>query len=75
MNSEFTKLISLVVKDVRINKDISTKKNGKINTVKEAMTPERIMDFRNKKVPSFITSFAQANIFSLYLSKINLWFF
>lgn len=60
LNSEFTKLISLVVKDVRINKDITTREsatNG--NTVKNQSITENVMDFRDKKVPYFITSFAQ----------------
>lgn len=45
-NSEVTKLITLVVRDVRIDKDI-------------AQAPSRRLDFRGKKVPHFITTFAQ----------------
>lgn len=64
MNSEFTKLISLVVKDVRINKDISTRKNENIEELIQSQSiKENMTDFRDKKVPYFITSFAQVRQF------------
>ncbi|CAH1098513.1 unnamed protein product [Psylliodes chrysocephalus] len=53
LNSDLTKLVTLMVKDVRINKDLSTKK------VEEISTNDKIIDFREKQVPHFINSFAQ----------------
>lgn len=53
LNSEITKLITLVVKDVRINKDICDE-NQKIDSFKKES-----IDFRGKKIPHFITTFAQ----------------
>lgn len=44
-----------MVKDVRINKDLSTKK------VEEISTNDKIIDFREKQVPHFINSFAQVS--------------
>ncbi|CAG9863492.1 unnamed protein product [Phyllotreta striolata] len=53
LNSELTKLITLMVKDVRINKDLSTKK------LEEASINDTLLDFRDKQVPHFINTFAQ----------------
>ncbi|CAG9773769.1 unnamed protein product [Ceutorhynchus assimilis] len=55
LNSELTKLITLVVKDVRINKSLS--KNSRVTTMEKSK--ENILDFRKKKVPHFINTFAQ----------------
>ncbi|XP_056639867.1 protein hobbit [Diorhabda sublineata] len=53
LNSDLTKLVTLVVRDVRINKDLSSK------IVDTSVTSESIIDFREKQVPHFINSFAQ----------------
>lgn len=55
LNSELTKLITLVIKDVRINKTLST--NESSNSQNDV--DNDILDFRDKKVPHFINSFAQ----------------
>ncbi|XP_074027559.1 bridge-like lipid transfer protein family member hobbit isoform X2 [Leptinotarsa decemlineata] len=57
LNSELTKLVTLVVRDVRINKDLSSK-NVDESTKYSPQTKSDI-DFRDNKVPHFITSFAQ----------------
>ncbi|CAG9838728.1 unnamed protein product [Diabrotica balteata] len=54
LNSDLTKLVTLMVKDVRINKDLSTKVPEDTSVVSN-----NIIDFREKKVPHFINSFAQ----------------
>ncbi|CAG9812625.1 unnamed protein product [Phaedon cochleariae] len=57
LNSELTKLVTLVVKDVRINKDLSTSKI--VEQFENPSECNKVIDFREKKVPYFITSFAQ----------------
>ncbi|KAG5900629.1 hypothetical protein JTB14_005906 [Gonioctena quinquepunctata] len=57
LNSELTKLVTLMVKDVRINKDLSPKKIEK--PVTDPSKTSNFVDFRDTKVPHFITSFAQ----------------
>ncbi|XP_066139777.1 protein hobbit isoform X1 [Euwallacea fornicatus] len=56
LNSELTKLITLVVKDVTIKKQLTP--NSPNFTHPPENNPE-IGDFREKKVPHFINSFAQ----------------
>ncbi|KAF5270674.1 hypothetical protein FQA39_LY01412 [Lamprigera yunnana] len=51
-NSDLTKLVTLVIKDVRINKDIVANKITSAQSNNE-------LDFRNTKVPHFINTFAQ----------------
>ncbi|KAJ8927261.1 hypothetical protein NQ314_020312 [Rhamnusium bicolor] len=58
INSELTKLVTLVVRDVRINKDLTT---NNVEFVKNPSKPKDLIDFRDKKVPHFITSFAQVS--------------
>lgn len=55
-NSELTKLVTLIVKDVRINKDIC--QNGPDNYDFQNLA-EKSIDFRGKKIPNIITTFAQ----------------
>ena len=55
LNSELTKLVTLVVKDVRINKDIGQNPDFVSNSEYNP-TP---LDFRDKKIPHFINTFAQ----------------
>lgn len=54
-----TKLITLVVKDVRINKDIGHK------------AVDKKFDFHGKKVPHFITTFAQFMAVHVYNVSAN----
>ncbi|KAJ8969074.1 hypothetical protein NQ317_001149 [Molorchus minor] len=56
LNSDLTKLVTLVVRDVRINKDLSTKATEELEC---KAIPKDLIDFRDNKVPYFITSFAQ----------------
>ncbi|CAH0563741.1 unnamed protein product [Brassicogethes aeneus] len=63
LNSELTKLITLVVKDVRINKDISLNDDSIDNTQVDRKEP---IEFRNKKVPHFINTFAQFMAVHIY---------
>ncbi|XP_025831839.1 protein KIAA0100 [Agrilus planipennis] len=61
-NSELTKLVTLVVKDVRVNKDI-----GKSESDWGRVSNQKIyMDFREKKIPHFITTFAQFMAVHIY---------
>ncbi|RZC33587.1 UPF0378 protein -like [Asbolus verrucosus] len=55
LNSELTKLVTLVVKDVRINKDIGQSPD----LLSVAENSRNSLDFRDKKVPHFINTFAQ----------------
>lgn len=48
-----------MVKDVRINKDLSTKNEDEF--VEKPGKPKGFIEFRDKKVPHFITSFAQVS--------------
>ncbi|KAJ8953880.1 hypothetical protein NQ318_019120 [Aromia moschata] len=57
LNSELTKLVTLVVRDVRINKDLSTKASDGVE--ENRGNAADLIDFRDKKVPHFITGFAQ----------------
>lgn len=49
--------MTLVVKDVRINKDVGGKVGKKDVNAKDISEQE--LDFRNKKIPHFVTTFAQ----------------
>ncbi|XP_017781578.1 PREDICTED: protein KIAA0100 [Nicrophorus vespilloides] len=69
-NSEVTKLVTLVVKDVRINKDVGTHQQEQIVPV--AQSRGNPMDFRNKKIPRFITTFAQFMAIHVYNISANL---
>lgn len=60
LNSELTKLVTLVVKDVRINKRIASDELS--NETPTEKQNQNILDFREKKVPHFINSFAQVRI-------------
>lgn len=55
LNSDLTKLITLVVRDVRINKDLQS--NSNLDEINDEDNEE--LDFRDKKVPHFINTFAQ----------------
>lgn len=55
-----TKLLSINTKDIRINKDINKKFPSKKSAEKYVKTQkQKILDFRNKKVPPSIIKFAQ----------------
>ncbi|CAH2014141.1 unnamed protein product [Acanthoscelides obtectus] len=66
LNSELTKLVTLVVKDVRINKDLSEKSLDNYNSNHSI---SEVIDFRDKKVPHFINSFAQ--FMSVYIYNVS----
>ncbi|KAB0794090.1 hypothetical protein PPYR_13710 [Photinus pyralis] len=66
LNSDLTKLVTLVVKDVRINKDII---EFEPNEVADDIQP---VDFRDKKVPPFINTFAQFMAVHVYNVSIML---
>ncbi|EFA07873.1 UPF0378 protein KIAA0100-like Protein [Tribolium castaneum] len=55
LNSELTKLVTLVVKDVRVNKDIGQSSDF----MAVAGNGRKTIDFRDKKIPHFINTFAQ----------------
>lgn len=56
-NSDLTKLVTLIVKDVRINKDIGIHEKDDLLSVDEKT--QNTLDFRDKKIPNFINTFAQ----------------
>ena len=68
-SSEVTKLLALVVRDVRINKDVggadSKKDNDRISSSLEADAARHI-NFNNKKVPPAIITFAQFMAVHIY---------
>jgi hypothetical protein len=68
LNSELTKLVTLVVKDVRINKDIG--ENSDFMSVAE--NSRNSLDFRDKKIPHFINTFAQVNTHHRFFSSHTL---
>lgn len=57
LNSDLTKLVTLYVKDVRINKDIGVNESDELLSVDEKT--QNTLDFRDKKIPNFINTFAQ----------------
>lgn len=66
LNSEVSKLLSITIRDIRINKDINevvvTDSNGSQTTEDDPSDPNLdVCDFRNKKVPPSIIKFAQVN--------------
>lgn len=65
-NSEVSKLLSITIRDIRINKDINDSTNGANpepnggrNDDNTADSKMNVCDFRNKKVPPSIIKFAQ----------------
>lgn len=58
-----SKLLSITIRDIRVNKDINESINGESITNQQndidADPNLGIVDFRNKKVPSSIVKFAQ----------------
>ncbi|XP_076275427.1 bridge-like lipid transfer protein family member hobbit isoform X2 [Rhynchophorus ferrugineus] len=60
LNSELTKLITLVVKCVRIKKTLTRKPKNNETVKKE------VLDFRQKTIPNFINSFAQFMAVHIY---------
>uniref|UniRef100_A0A1A9X0V8 FMP27/BLTP2/Hobbit GFWDK motif-containing RBG unit domain-containing protein n=1 Tax=Glossina brevipalpis TaxID=37001 RepID=A0A1A9X0V8_9MUSC len=64
-NTEVTKLLSIYVKDIRINKDIQTKNDEHIedfigrSRCKTESAVKNVLDFRHAKVPPSILTFAQ----------------
>lgn len=63
-NSEVSKLLSITIRDIRVNKDINetaaTDANGGRTNDDDAIDPNlNVCDFRNKKVPPSIIKFAQ----------------
>lgn len=55
LNSDLTKFVTLVVKDVRINKDIGEEDEALLNEKQ----PYKPLDFRDKQVPKLINTFVQ----------------
>lgn len=71
-NSEVSKLLSITIRDIRINKDINEANaaDGASDRTSEDNSTEpnlNVCDFRNKKVPPSIIKFAQVNFFSLQI--------
>ncbi|XP_060521817.1 protein hobbit [Cylas formicarius] len=62
LNSELTKLITLVIKDVNIKDTRHIKPSKAAHNVEE----KKLLDFREKKVPYFINSFAQFMAVHIY---------
>lgn len=65
-NSEVSKLLSITIRDIRINKDINESTSGVAadsngEHIEDQFTDPNInvCDFRNKKVPPSIIKFAQ----------------
>lgn len=67
INSEVTKWLTISIRDIRINKDIVVQ-NGQVPSAEEgrellerevAEIKRKVIDFRNKKVPTAIINFAQ----------------
>ncbi|XP_049792062.1 protein KIAA0100 [Schistocerca nitens] len=67
-SSEVTKLISVVIKDVRINKDVfgSDVKGDKVNKAHLSKGESESPNFCNKKIPPVIITFAQFMAVHIY---------
>lgn len=52
-SSDVAKLLAVIMKDVRVNKDVPVK------SVRVAKRRTKLMDFRNKKIPPIIITFVQ----------------
>ncbi|XP_044758159.1 protein KIAA0100 isoform X2 [Coccinella septempunctata] len=63
LNSDLTKLVTLVVKDVRINKDIGEEDEATLTKEKKMYKP---LDFRDKQVPKLINTFVQFTAVHIY---------
>lgn len=64
-SSDVAKLLAVIMRDVRINKDVPVDTTCKIKQSNE------LLDFRNKKIPPIIITFVQVSFTELY----NLFFF
>lgn len=78
LNSEVSKLLSITIRDIRINKDINgtsaadqTAENARIDVATKIYeTPDLdVIDFRQKKVPPFVVKFAQ--FMSVHVQNIS----
>lgn len=63
-NTEVSKLLSITIRDIRVNKDIDDtvtidSNGGRINEDDSTDPNLSVCDFRNKKVPPSIIKFAQ----------------
>ncbi|XP_037044573.1 protein KIAA0100 isoform X2 [Bradysia coprophila] len=71
-NSEVTKLLSINIRDIRINKDINKKLTSDnivhLNTITKG--DKRVLDFRNKKIPPSIIKFVQ--FMAVHIHNISL---
>lgn len=84
-SSDVSKLLSITIRDIRVNKDINEITNIEpgINLPKSQNDGDQlqIFDFRNKKVPSSIIKFAQVfshidlrlkeNLYSIQLISVH----
>lgn len=68
LNSDVSKLLSITIRDIRVNKDINdtsvstdSKTNQSNNEGDLADQNLNVCDFRDKKVPPSIIKFAQVN--------------
>lgn len=65
INSEVTKWLTISVRDIRINKDIIVRDELGPDEARDLLAYEvesvrrKVIDFRNKKVPTSIINFAQ----------------
>lgn len=57
-SSEVTKLLAVVLRDVRINKDVGNDSDG-VKSSQHLPDDWSHIDFRNKKIPPSIITFAQ----------------
>ncbi|KAL3273176.1 hypothetical protein HHI36_014630 [Cryptolaemus montrouzieri] len=63
LNSDLTKLVTLVVRDVRINKDIGEEDERNVLDEEASYKP---LDFRDKHVPKLINTFVQFTAIHIY---------
>ncbi|XP_071446897.1 protein hobbit isoform X2 [Hetaerina americana] len=75
-NSEVTKLVSVIIKDVRINKDVGGNSFPKMESssplAKQIDTVTEIPSFHNKKIPPMIITFAQFMAVRVYNVSVML---
>lgn len=65
-NSDVSKLLSITIRDIRVNKDINETTHAEpginLPTPSNDSDQLQIFDFRNKKVPPSIIKFAQVRL-------------
>lgn len=65
LNSDVSKLLSITIRDIRVNKDINNATAADPNGARQddPINPNiNVCDFRNKRLPPSIIKFAQVNI-------------